>query len=436
MPTVKLWTMGVATAIAVVTLGVAPASAQVKLDFWTEFAGSDANTFMNEIAADFNAANPDIQVVHTGFENTPYETALKTAFSGGAAPDIIEVNGGGDMFQYAEADQLVDLTEYVSANYKDLIRPGLETFYSLGGKSYAIPLELNFGNLFYYNIDMFAAQGLDPAEIKTWDDLLAAAQTFKDAGITPIAFGNQEGWPGNHIHNHLLLRILGPDNYVKIWLRTLDPSVTSDVSFAGPEEKRSWDMYKELLDKGYFTAGYLADDYPTGNSLFLRGEAPIFTMGSWFIADLETRAPDLNYDFAPYPIIEGTPGKQTDLVTAGLVLAIPKTTTHVAEAKRFLDYLASEPVQKKWSEGNVKMSPYKYDSSNWSYGPAFKKLAQMVADSTSAVPFGDMLEDYACNVEWTWQASQGILTGDITAEEIGAGHEDCVTDLVAKKFGN
>ncbi len=68
------------------------------------------------------------------------------------------------MYQYAEAGGLVDLTEFVTT-VKDKIKPGLDPIYTYGGKYYGVPLEINVGNLLWYNKDMLAAKGIDPASI-------------------------------------------------------------------------------------------------------------------------------------------------------------------------------------------------------------------------------------------------------------------------------
>ncbi|MCA9129366.1 MAG: extracellular solute-binding protein [Planctomycetales bacterium] len=426
--------LGVAVIAVATSFATLPAMSQVQLDFWSEFSASPGLESITAIVEAFNEANPDIVVTHTGFENTPYETALKTSFAGGSPADIVQVNAGGAMFQYAEAGQLLDLSDFI-AESGVTVRPGLDTFYKLGGRAWGIPLVLNIGNLLYFNADMLAEQGIDPQSLNTWNGLLEAAETFKQAGIAPIAFGNQEGWPGNHLHNHLLLRLFGYEDYVSVWFRTLDPTAAGEARFTDQEETVSWEMFKELQDRGYFTAGYLADNYPAAYRLFLNEEAPIFIMGSWFLANIQSIAPDMNFGVIPFPEVEGYPGKQTDLVTAGLVVSITESSEHPEEAKRFLEYLMSEPVQRQWAEETVGLTPYVYDTSNWDYSDEFKRIAELLANSTAAVPFGDMLEDQACNVPWTWQASQGILTGDITPEEVGQGHEDCVTDLMSTKFG-
>lgn len=154
--------------LAAAALSFTTVSALVKdtVNFWTEFSAAPEKPVLDAIVADFNKANPDIEVVHTGFENTPYETAMKTSFAGGNPADIVELNGGSNMFQYADAGGLLDLTDFVTAN-KSKIAPGLESWYQFGGKYYGIPLGLSVGNLLLYNKDMLAAQGIDPATLST-----------------------------------------------------------------------------------------------------------------------------------------------------------------------------------------------------------------------------------------------------------------------------
>jgi ABC-type glycerol-3-phosphate transport system substrate-binding protein len=154
------------TTVVLVAGALTALAEPVKVDFWTEFSAAPEKPVLDEIVAEFNKANPDIQVVHTGFENTPYETTLKTSFASGNPADIVELNGGSNMFQYAEAGGLLDLTDFVTER-KKLIAPGLESWYTFGGKHYGVPLGLSVGNLLWYNKDMLAAQGIDPESLRT-----------------------------------------------------------------------------------------------------------------------------------------------------------------------------------------------------------------------------------------------------------------------------
>ena len=403
-----------------------------QLDFWTEFSSGASKQTIDEIVADFNAANPGIIVTHTGFENTPYETTLKTSFAGGNPADIVEINAGSNMFQYAEAGGLLDLTEFVTAN-KAIIAPGLDTWYEFGGKYYGVPLGLSVGNLVYYNKDMLAVQGIDPASLSTWNGFRDAAMKFKAAGIAPIAFGNSEGWTGNHIFNHLTLRTVGAEQYVALAMQTFDAATKPTLSWSSPEAVKAWELYKGLLDDGLFTAGYLSDDYPTAGNLFLTGKAPFFSMGSWFLGDIDSKAPDGNFGVMPFPAVDGSPGLQTDLVANGLVVTITSTSKHPEEAKKFLEYLMSEAVQKKYSEATQSLLPYTYDTSTWAYSDRTKEVAALLSKATKRVAFLDMIEDQACINPWVNQAGQGILSGDLTPMDAAAGHDECAVTMRADK---
>ena len=62
------------------------AHAQERIDVWSEFSDELRGSIFQEIVDDFNASQDDVEVVHTGYENTPYETTLKTSFSVATLP--------------------------------------------------------------------------------------------------------------------------------------------------------------------------------------------------------------------------------------------------------------------------------------------------------------------------------------------------------------
>src|SRR5690606_22695277 len=57
--------------------------AQTNITFWHIFDSGDALEFINEVVADFNAANPDIHVEHLGTNFWDYWTRLTTAMAAG-----------------------------------------------------------------------------------------------------------------------------------------------------------------------------------------------------------------------------------------------------------------------------------------------------------------------------------------------------------------
>ncbi len=395
---------------------------------WTEYSAAPQKPVFDAIVADFNRAHPDIEVRHTGFENTPYETTLKTAFAGGKPPDIVEVNGGSNAFQYARAGLMADLTDFVAP-----IRPhfasGMTSSIAYRGRVYGIPWQLSIGNLLWYNPGMLRARGIDPAALATWRGTLTAAERFKAEGIAPIAFGNREGWPGNHLFTHLARRLMTTDQYTAIAVRTFDPEVKSALGWDDPAPVRAWALYRDLRTRGLLTAGYLADDTPAASSLFLNGKVPFYFMGSWFIGDVESQGGKTPIDVTMFPVIDGAPGRRGDLVTNTLIFTLTSASKQPEAAKRFLAFLTTEPVQRRWAEGVQGLVPYRYDTTDWKLGLLLRKVATLYATATSAAPFLDMLEDPACNVPGIWDGSVAVLTDQLTPQQAGDMHEKCVEQL-------
>ncbi|OEO32883.1 hypothetical protein VW23_009300 [Devosia insulae DS-56] len=403
---------------------------QVTLDLWSELSAPPESTVLNKVVDMFNAANPDIVVKHTSFENTAYETALRTAFAGGTPPDIAEVNAGSNAFQYAQSGQLTDLTEFVKP-IEEKLRPGLETMYQYDGKSYGVLWGLKLGNILYYNPEMLNAQGVDPASLATWEGFMAASKMFLDAGVTPIAFGDRDQWTGNHYFNHILHGILSKEEYDRIGLQTLDPSVTSAIKWSDPKPVRAWELFKAVADAGYFTAGYLSDDNDTAAGLFFSGKAPFYSTGSWGVGMAKNAGAE-NVALTLFPPVADSP-EPTAVVTNSLLFTIPSPSKDVEAAKRFLEFLTSEQVQKLYVEENFDLSPYAYDTSAWTMDPSLRQLAGLLENAQNASPFLDMIEDVKCMQENVNEANVAVLTGDLSPQEAGDIHQECVEGLRASR---
>ena len=432
----KLWNGLLAGAILMTGLaGVhgAALAEPVTLELWSELSAPPESTVLNKAVEMFNAANPDIVVKHTSFENTAYETALRTAFAGGNPPDIAEVNAGSDAFQYAQSGQLLDLTDFVKP-IEAKLRPGLETMYTYGGKAYGVLWGLKVGNVLYYNPGMLKQQGIDPASLKTWDGFMAASQKFLDAGITPVAFGDRDQWTGNHYFTHLLHGLLTKAEYDAIGLQTLDPSVKSTLKWTDEKPIRAWQLYKELADKKYFTPGYLSDNNDTAAGLFFAGKAPFYSTGSWGVGMAKAQGAEANVGLTLFPPAADSPDP-SGVVTNSLLFTIPATTKDAEAAKKFLAFLAGEEVQKLYVEENYDLSPYTYDSSGWKMDPLLQQISDLLHNAKSASPFLDMIEDQACLHDNVNEANVAILTGDLSPEEAGALHQECVDGLLKKRGG-
>ncbi len=395
----------------------------VEVSMWDSYAQPPQGPTMDKIIALFEKANPSIKINHTKYEANPFETALKTAYSGGDPPDFTEINGGSNAWQYAEAGELVDLTDFVTPFLPTMV-PAAIVDLKYQGKLWGVPFDDWIGNLIFYNKQILADNNIDVASLSTWTGFLAACEKLKQAGIIPIAYGNKEGWPGDHWISHLMQRMYGERNFEAVHMRTIDKTITTDLKFTDPPGLKAWQMYRELLDKGYFSPGYLSDDWPTAYKYFFDGKAAFHQTGGWFIGSWATEAPDFPMDYIIFPAIEGYPGKQLSVTSGGVMLVISERGKHLEESKKFLEYWTTEEPNRIWAEDVTGLPFYKFDSKNWNIPELAKKEMQLMQTAPDATKFNDHLMRQDLVIEYVWNASQGVLSGDLTPEQAAQNMED------------
>ena len=147
-----------------------------KIVFWDNNGGVRTDIW-KEVIADFEKANPGIDVEYVGIAATEYQSKVDTAIQGGGLPDVGGVGAAmlaGFAAQQA-LDPLDDRLEKSSLNGK-LNKDMVESLRAAGGgddRLYSVPTSANNGVL-YYRTDLFEKAGLE--EPTTWDRFYEAAE--------------------------------------------------------------------------------------------------------------------------------------------------------------------------------------------------------------------------------------------------------------------
>jgi multiple sugar transport system substrate-binding protein len=159
----------------------------------------DQAPVMEELAAAFEEDNPnvDVQVEVTPFDQ--YWTALQTAATGGAAPDVFWMNGPNFPL-YASNGVIAPIDEQIQDSELDtsVYPEALMELYSYDGQQYALPKDFDTIGL-WYNRELFDAAGVPyPDETWTWETLQDAACRLTDPakGVHGVAarFDRQENY--------------------------------------------------------------------------------------------------------------------------------------------------------------------------------------------------------------------------------------------------
>ncbi|MFE9045355.1 ABC transporter substrate-binding protein [Streptomyces sp. NPDC012421] len=156
-------------------------SGKGKITFWDNNGGVRTDVW-KEIIADFEKANPDIDVEYVGIASKEVQSKYDTAIQGGALPDVGGV-GAAMLAGIAAQGALEPLDARIeqSSLFGKLNKGMVESVRAAGGqdKLFTVPTSASNGVL-YYRTDLFKAAGLE--EPTSWAKFYAAADklTAKD----------------------------------------------------------------------------------------------------------------------------------------------------------------------------------------------------------------------------------------------------------------
>lgn len=200
-------------------------------------------------------------IVRSSAPQTDLFNQLTTAVKEGTAPDVVVLDN--PMMPEAVASGLLATAKQANIDTTgvdaNLLGPGI-----VGGEAYGVPFGSNALGL-YYNADILAKAGVDPASITSWDDLNEAMAKVVAAGDKGITFSGVTGEEG-------VFQFLP-------WFWGAGASL-SDVST--PEAVAAGQLISDWIAKGYAPKSVVTDNQSAAWDLFLTGKYAFAENGSWF----------------------------------------------------------------------------------------------------------------------------------------------------------
>ena len=319
---------------------------EVTIHWWHIQTDENGMTNWQEIADAYTAEHPNVTIEITVLENEAFKARLQTVMQAGDPPDLFQSWGGGVLRQFADAGLVRNIAPELEGEWKDSIaaQAALE-LYGQNGEYYGVPW--TWGAVgFFYNKDLFTQAGLDPdAPPATWSDLLAAVETLKAAGITPISLGVGDKWPAHFYWVYLATRIGGQAAF--------DSAYSREGSFADESFVQAGETLQQLIDLEPFPEGHLGLSYGDQETIMGNGQAAIELMGQW--------SPDVqrgnsesgegigdNLAWFPFPVVEGGAGNPGDVMGGGDGFAVGANAPD--ETIDFLKFITSLDNQVKMVE--------------------------------------------------------------------------------------
>lgn len=287
----------------------------------------------DDVAAQFEAANPDVTVEMNYQNDDLYQTiGLPNLLNGRNAPDIYFEWAGARLEQRAADGFAADLTEAVTTGpIAGLFDDEVFTSLTVDDAVVMVPHAADVTNVLWYNEDIFAENGLTPPT--TWDELLATCDALDAEGIIPIASGNKDLWAAGNWLAHLTSRVVGEDVY--------SSALSGETDFDTPEWVEAFGYVKELADHNCVNESANAVDDNEGAQLFFQGKAAMHAIGSWLVSWAIDEAPELNFDYVNLPSMPGE-GNQNSVIGVVTGYVVNAKSSHQDLAAEFLALLNSD----------------------------------------------------------------------------------------------
>lgn len=337
---------------AVGGLATTSAQDQVTITWWHIDTAESQAAVWQGLADEYMAAHPNVNIEITILENEAFKDRLVTVMQAGDPPDLFRSWGGGVLWQFAEAGLTRNIAPELEGEWKDSFsaKAALE-LYGKDGEYYGVPYTWGAVGIFY-NKDLFEQAGLDPENPPTtWDEFLGAVQALKDAGITPIAIGQRDRWPGHFWWVYLAIRIGGEEAFLKAYNR--------EGSFADEPFVQAGEYLQQLVALKPFAEGFLSLTYGDSQTQMVNQEAAMELMGQWapgaYAGNNAELAAQLNLGWMPFPMIEGGAGNPDDVLGGGDGYAVGANAED--EAVDFLRFLTSVENQRMLANSALNTVP-------------------------------------------------------------------------------
>lgn len=322
-----------ALALTAALLMTTAASAQQRvLTFTTDNNDPAPKAAWEQLVADFEAENPDVDVQMNIMDREAYKTAIRN-FLTTDPPDVANWYPANRMAPFVSAGLFLDISDVYAENDLTTKLASTLPIVTQDGKQWMVPYTYYQWGM-YFNRTVYDQVGATiPA---TWEEFLANCEKFKAAGIDCLTTGSSQLWPIAGIFDNLNLRTNGYEFHKAL--------TNGEVAWTDDRVRATFAEWAKVLP--YTTANHAAIDWQDAVPLIVQGKAANYVMGNFAVAAFkEGGMTDETLGFLPFPTINADVPRAEEAPTDAVF--IPAGAKNVDDAKKFMAYVARADVQTK-----------------------------------------------------------------------------------------
>ena len=392
---------------------------KVTVNFFHRWPNEPKNSYINSLIDEFEAANPDIDIVADCVLNDSYKEKIRVLVSTDALPDVFFSWSGVFGENLTRSGRVLALDDVMArdSEWSSQIVEGQWAPFNYNGKQYGAPWSMD-GKAFFYNVDVFNELGIEIPT--TLNELYAVCEKLKENGYDePISAGFSAPWAVSHYLGTICQRVVDPEVLAKDY--------TGGGDFSDPAYIEALNIFKKLGE--YMTSDPCSVDHEFARNAFIMGVSPMCYMQ---LAEMKYMRDDeeLNYAFFNFPAVEdgkGDPGQLTGAPEGMMISATAKPEVQEAAIK-FMEFVISkEGGHRMIAEcGEISCVKGAWDETNCDE-KQLEAINLILAATEPAVWQDCATEATIANAFMT--GGQLLLTGDMTAEDVMASVQTAAAAL-------
>lgn len=323
--------------------GAGSSDGKVTLTLWHNYGTEQNAVATQKLVSAFEAANKDITIKVVSQPADNYFSLLQASAVSKTGPDLAVMWTG--LFTLKYKNLLVNLKDKVPADALERIG-GLEWMsddFNAANGPYVMPLETQF-YIGFYSKKAFAKAGVD-AVPTTWDELYAACGKLKDAGYTPIVYGNGGQNLGAEFYpwydaSYLTIGVTPVDKLKDLY--------DGQLAWNSPTMVDAYSKWAALESKGCTNPDILTKTNNMDD--FIGGKAAMMIDGTW---DTQKFTDAMKDDVAAFvPPFSDTPIKGV-VEYPGDGFAMTSFSKNQGAAAKFLTFLTTDAAAKVINEAGL-----------------------------------------------------------------------------------
>ncbi len=411
--------LALAMAICLSLLCTVALADKVTVNFFHRWPNEPKNSYINSLIDEFEAANPDIDIVADCVLNDSYKEKIRVLVSTDALPDVFFSWSGVFGENLTRSGRVLALDDVMArdSEWSSQIVEGQWAPFNYNGKQYGAPWSMD-GKAFFYNVDVFNELGIEIPT--TLNELYAVCEKLKENGYDePISAGFSAPWAVSHYLGTICQRVVDPEVLAKDY--------TGGGDFSDPAYIEALNIFKKLGE--YMTSDPCSVDHEFARNAFIMGVSPMCYMQ---LAEMKYMRDDeeLNYAFFNFPAVEdgkGDPGQLTGAPEGMMISATAKPEVQEAAIK-FMEFVISkEGGHRMIAEcGEISCVKGAWDETNCDEKQL--EAIDLILAATEPAVWQDCATE-ATIANAFMAGGQLLLTGDMTAEDVMASVQTAAAAL-------